>query len=101
PVPGTPKVGPQGPEPTAVVEFLVVLDGAEGKDYGSIVKDSIEFSPDSKRVGYVVGKTGKQMLILRDVGSKQPEQESKPYDSIFSLTFSPDGKHVGYAASTG
>ncbi len=101
PLPGTPTVAPQNPEPTAVVEHLVVLDAAEGKNYDSIVKDSIEFSPDNTRVGYVASSGGKQLLVLKNVGAPQPEQESKPYESIFSLTYSPDGKHVGFAATAG
>jgi WD40 repeat protein len=75
----------------------VVLDGKEGKGYGSILPGTIAFSRDGARVCYVASHTGptkyyRRAFVVMD-GAK-----GKEYDLIYHPRFSPDGKHAVYVA---
>lgn len=78
---------------------FVVLDGTPGPDYGVIASGSISFSANGGLLLYAAKKGDLQVAVQKEMG--KPEQESKPYSSIFSLNSSPDGKRVGFAAITG
>ena len=80
---------------------MPVLDGKEGKQNDTLVKGSLQFSLNSKKLGYVASSGGKQFVALQSVDGQEPAQESKPYESIFSLAFSPDGARYGFGATAG
>ena len=72
--------------------------GHASKAYGS-VGDSLVFSPDSKRVAYLAGTSGKQILVVDG-------KEGKAYDETWGVNgehvvFSPDGRRVAYVATSG
>jgi Tol biopolymer transport system component len=85
---------------TPTVGHFVVVNSKPGKNYEAIVKGSLVFTKDNRRLGYVAGVGGKQVVETRDVEGAT-EQESKAYESVFSLTFSPDGQHTGFAVTEG
>jgi len=70
---------------------FVVVDGIEGERYDSIIEDSIIFSPDGQRVGYVARTDILSSVVLDEV-------EDKRYEGIVEdrLVFSPDGQRVAY-----
>ena len=70
----------------------LVVDGVAGKEYTSVLGDSICFSPDSTRVAYVAGRDKKRIAVIDGV-------EGKEYDFLQRIVFSPDSKHVAYDAN--
>ena len=70
-------------------------DGEEGKEYERIVWDPV-FSPDSKRVTYVVQRGSKRVVVVDG-------KEGKEYEGIMQNTpvFSSDSKRVAYTAFEG
>jgi len=73
---------------------LVVVDGVEGKEYDSILKGTLVFSADSKRVAYVAERYDKDLVVVDGV-------EGKEYDLARAPVFSPDSKRVVYEATRG
>jgi Tol biopolymer transport system component len=81
--------------------WLMVLDGAESKEYepdgskpGEVAwseNDEIAFSEDDARVAYVARRAGKDFVVTDG-------EEGKPYDEIRNLGFTSDGRHVVYTA---
>jgi Tol biopolymer transport system component len=69
---------------TTSKKLAVIREG-----YDNIV--AIDFSPDGQNVAYVVGKEGKQFVVLNG-------KEGKAYDEARYLTFSPDSKQLAYRA---
>jgi hypothetical protein len=60
-----------------------------GREYDEIAQDSLQFSPDGRRIGYIALLSGKWFVAIDDV-------VSEAYDKAAELLFSPDGKRVGY-----
>jgi len=48
----------------SVTTWSLVVDGKPGKPYGDIRAGSVSFSPDGKRVSYVVNSKGKQFVVV-------------------------------------
>ena len=73
----------------------VVTDGKEGRVHDGIEWFNLQFSPDSKHVGYVArtgrfdDESGREVAVVDD-------KEGKEYGRIADLEFSPDSKHVGF-----
>ena len=72
------------------------MDGQEGAGYDAILHDSLVFSADGKRVGYIA-KRGDRWLVVVD------GEGGSGYDGIGkgTLIFSADGKRVAYGAKKG
>ena len=87
-------VGPAG-------EMVAVIDGVEGKLYEQVYDNSITFSPDGRRVGYVAKRFGigndatrpAAVVVLDD-------KEGRPHAGVVpgSIRFSGDGRRVAYLA---
>ena len=79
-----------------------MVDGTEGKAYAHVFDDSIAFSPDGTRVGYVAKRAGAgrggaaapAAVVVVD------EKEGRPHQAVVpgSLRFSPDGRRFAYLA---
>jgi Tol biopolymer transport system component len=50
-------------------KFVVVVDGVEGAEYGSIVEGSLTFSPDSEHVAYVGSRDDAWRIVVDGVES--------------------------------
>lgn len=80
-------------------------DGVAGKTYHSIDWQSVTFSPDSRRVAYVVERYEKlpestpEMSVIGRVAQVVVDGSEGPdFESIDGLRFSPDSRRVAYAA---
>jgi len=73
-------------------EWVVVVDGKEGKPYPRGAKDILAFSPDGQHVAYVAGKNGGELTRVLD------GEESRPFSQVHMVRFSPDSRHCAYAA---
>ncbi|MDL5502050.1 MAG: hypothetical protein QSU88_02435, partial [Candidatus Methanoperedens sp.] len=64
--------------------------------YGSILKHTLTFSPDGKRIAYAAREGDKWFVVVDG-------KEGKRYDDILKHTpvFSPDSKRIAYAAREG
>jgi len=83
---------------------LVVVDGQPGAEYYNAINgDSLIFSPDGKRVAYVLENPG----MIFPLRPGEVPLDNRPfvvvdgkagakYDRIFNLIFSPDSKRVAY-----
>ncbi len=87
----------QGKSPNRIVSEKLI-----GKIHPSFIAKSLNVSPDSKRVAYVVINrgffTGDKFFVVVD------GKEEKQYDNILATPppiFSPDSKRVAYGARTG
>jgi len=80
----------------------LVADGQRGPEYdlgGNPAGISeISFSPDGKRLAYVLGKGDRKHPSSLPVVDGVAGQE---YDEVLHLAFSPDSRRVAYAARTG
>ena len=67
--------------------------GRGGKLYDDVREQSLAFSPNSKRIGYVARERRNEFVVVDG-------QEGKLYDDVReqSLAFSPDSKRIGYVA---
>ena len=70
------------------------MDGNEGKAYPFIGVDTLLFSPDSQRVGYIASGDDKWFVVVDG-------KEGRRYGMVDSLTFSPDSQRVAYGIQTG
>ncbi len=77
----------------------LVVDGkpVESIDSGTASPYSIAFSPDGRRVAWLVEPTGKSPVLIVD----GVRQEAFPRVSHFPMTFSPDGNRIAYVAREG
>jgi hypothetical protein len=76
-------------------KWTIVVDGAEGKAYDRIAKNSIAFSPNSQRVVYGAKIGGKWAIVVDGA-------EGKAYDDLTALIiFSPDSQRMVYGAKLG
>jgi hypothetical protein len=66
---------------------LVWADGKKGQQYDNITADSLQYSADSSKLGYIAHSANKFFVVVN-------EDESDAFDSTPSFTFSPDGKRV-------
>ncbi len=76
-----------------LAEEAVVANNELGPKFmGAIEKDSLTFSPDGKRIAYILEEKHKQKVVVDG-------KPGKPFDRIVtgSITFSPDSKQVAYA----
>jgi len=73
------------------VKHFLVLDGSEGEPFDRIVRGSVVFSPDSRRVAYAAERQGKFLIVVDGT-------EGQWFDDIYNPVFSPDGQHVAYVA---
>ncbi|NOT31890.1 MAG: hypothetical protein HOP15_15700 [Planctomycetes bacterium] len=73
----------------------VVVDGVKGEAFEGYASGSLVFSPDSKRVGYVGTRPGRQYVVIDD--------KVHEYDGVSKqgVVFSPDGARVGWIAARG
>ena len=71
----------------------LVVDAAEITPPTGKFSQGPVFSPDAKRLAYVVSKEGDTAAVVLD------QTPGKPYDSVTQLRFSPDGKRLAYAAA--
>lgn len=80
----------------------IVVDGKELKSHDMLFGDTIRFSPDSKRIGYLAGRKPPE-------GDKEKKgelfyvvdgEEQRSYETLVAgtLIFSPDSKRVAYVA---
>ena len=76
--------------------WAVIRDGTPGDSFDNGIRpDSIRFSPDSQRLGYVAATGHKNVAVVDG-------HPGKATDGIFGpLCFSPDSRHVAYAAKQG
>ena len=72
-------------------KWCVVIDGSAGKDYASILRDSIRFSPDGKHAVYIAQVAGEKWSLVID-GKETPPA---PGFIVGSPRFSSDGKKLG------
>jgi len=84
-------------------KWSIFVNGKEIKRYDALIPpplfgrgrftaiSSLLFSPDSKKLAYVVSDRGKSFIVLNN-------KENKKYDAILSHVFSPDSKKLAYAA---
>ena len=86
---------------------FVVVDG-QGKQYDRIEKQSLVFSPDSRRMGYVARGDGKWFVVVDgqekrqyDLRGDAPGYMPGIHRSDISFAFSPDSQRVGYLAHSG
>jgi hypothetical protein len=104
------RPGDSQPSPEPMTQWVVV-DGVEGKEYGGIGRESLVFSPDSRRVAYVARRGGKELVVVDGVegneyGGIQARPGFGPTPGVLgvlegSLVFSPDSRHVAYLARRG
>jgi hypothetical protein len=66
----------------------------EGREYDGIGKDTVVFSPDSKRVAYAARRGSMWVVVVDGV-------EGKAYYGIATPVFSPDSRRVAYEARRG
>jgi dipeptidyl aminopeptidase/acylaminoacyl peptidase len=81
-------------------KHLVVVDGVEGKEYGTlhgIVRTNLVFSPDGKRLAYIAPVSPTKVAVVVDGAEGQGYLEIQ----TDSLVFSPNGARLAYAARTG
>jgi Tol biopolymer transport system component len=71
---------------------VVVVNGREEVVYSEILKGSLTFSPDGKRMAFMAAKGYHRWVAVVD-GREGPE-----YTWVGPPVFSPDGKHVAYEA---
>lgn len=79
---------------------LVVLDGVETRVYDDVFSGPV-FSPDSRRLAFVVLEQGKKHVVVCNcpLEGSGDGQVGRAYDTIAEgLNFSPDSKHVVYRA---
>jgi hypothetical protein len=74
--------------------MLVVVDGREQPGFLRIGDNTLVFSPNSRRLGYIA-RTRRASFVVVD------GKRGRRYDMVGYLTFSPDGKHYVYAATQG
>ena len=73
-------------------KWLVVVDqGAEGKQYPALLRESIQFSPDGEHLAYVAQLDAQKWTLVID-GKETP---AAPGFLVGSPRFSPDGKKLG------
>jgi Tol biopolymer transport system component len=79
---------------------VVVVDGAEGKEYETLDGTSLTFSPDSRRLAFIAGPPGSARVFVVLDGKQGPDYEAiagrgpgKP-----QLFFSPDSQKLAYGA---
>jgi len=73
---------------------VLVVDGAEGKEYDRVVAGSL-FSPDGKRFAYAAKRGDKWLVVVDGMGGKE-------YDEIVQEpVFSPEGVRLAYSAKRG
>jgi hypothetical protein len=78
--------------------YAVMVDGKMGPTFTAIVKNTLQFTADSKSVIYAAGTPRKQdYAIYRDGVAGKKWNWIGPG----SIKFSPDGKHIAYTAFTG
>ncbi len=81
----------------SVTTWTLVVDGKPGRPYDDIRAGSVAFSPDGKRVSYVVSSKGKQFVVV-------DAKEGVPFDAILpprgSATFD-SNEVVRYLAHEG
>lgn len=88
----------------------VIVDAAEGREYEFVWKDTLTFSPDSKRVAYIGrrGEKGKKGAPVPADGIPRggwrlvvDGKEGKSYElAHHPLTFSPDSRRIAYFVTT-
>jgi Tol biopolymer transport system component len=96
-----PRLSPDGKRMARIAtrdgKSRVVVDGKEGKGYGSILHGTLMFSRDGKRACYVASHTGRAESYRRAF-VVMDGAEGTEYDYIHYPQFSPDGKHSVYEA---
>jgi len=70
----------------------VVVDGAAGAAYDSIVPGTPAFSADSRSLAYAAVRGGKQLFVVDG-------EEGKDCDAVGGFKFSANSKHFTYAAT--
>ena len=82
-------------------EFVVVINGKEEKKHNGRAQDPLIvpplFSPDSKKLAYVVTKYSDSFPHYRDYLVVNGEEKG-PYDHVSEVLFSPDSSEVVYVA---
>ena len=67
---------------------FVIIDGKKGQQYDGIWQpDSLAYSADSSKVGYVARSANKAFVVIND-------DESDAFENTPNFLFSPDGKRV-------
>ena len=75
-------------------KYVVVVNREEGKRYDTIMEASpITFSPDSKRLTYMVVHNGEFIVVV--------DGKEKEHDALVHTIFSPDSKRLAYVAKVG
>ena len=79
--------------------YQVVVDGKKGKAYPRI--SEVQFSPDSKRVGYIAG----HVVVIDDkqdqtFGPNATEASDQQIGELFGLRFSPDSRSYVYTTAS-
>src|ERR1017187_4521150 len=74
----------------------VVHDAKAGKEYDSILEDTIVFNPDGRRLAYGAHAGGRCFMVLDG-------QVGSAYDAVLAgtIVFSPDGRRLAYGAHAG
>jgi len=90
----SPILSPDGKRTAYIADngagWCTVVDGREGPVYDEIRKESLQFSPDSRRVIYVAKKSSGRSVVVVE-GTEGPE-----YPSIGMPVFSRDGQRLAY-----
>ena len=99
-----------GRERLGLASDRVYVDGTLGKAYNDVLRESLCFSPDSRRLAYGVRRGKKHLVVVDGLEGKpyagnpsyfpyRAGQESQP--TVFSPVFGPDSRHVAYIADRG
>ena len=71
---------------------FVVTDGKKGQEYARVDPESVTFSADSQKVGYLAWVNPKVFVVVND-------EESDAFDGAVAFRFSPNGKRVAWCGS--
>jgi len=85
-------------ENPAANSVMVVVDGVASRAYAGIDDNSMTFSPDGRRFGYVAMRDNVWRAVVDGIEEEASYDDVAPYMVGPTLHFSPDGNRLAYVA---